>query len=119
MVDEDVNDSRKVVLVVDDEPIVRMLAADLFSEIGCEVFEASNGAEALSILERRPDIGLLFSDCRMPGMSGPELAAIAAERRPSLQIILVSGHPNVQTTRWPLIWKPFDQNSLKRAIGAG
>jgi CheY-like chemotaxis protein len=87
---------RKVVLVVDDDDSVRTLAVDLFEELGCEVLEASGGAAALVQLEARPEISLMFTDRRMPGMSGPELAAVAAQRWPALRIVLVTGYHNMQ-----------------------
>ena len=107
----------KVVLVVDDEPMVRMLAVDLFEEMGCDVVEASSGAEALARLEERPDVSLMFTDCRMPGMSGPELAEVAAERWPHLRIVLVTGYHNMQVPGWPMVWKPYDARTIERVIG--
>ncbi len=108
--------SRKVVLVVDDEPVVRMLAVDLFEELGCEVLEAANGAQALQRLEERADISLMFTDCRMPGMSGPELAQAATERWPALRIVLVTGYHNMQVPGFPMVWKPYDQRTLERVV---
>ena len=108
---------RKVVLVVDDEPMVRMLAVDLFEEMGCEVIEAGSGAEALSTLEERPDVSLMFTDCRMPSMSGPELAEVAARRWPHLRIVLVTGYHNMQAPGWPMVWKPFDARTIERVVG--
>jgi CheY-like chemotaxis protein len=107
---------RKVVLVVDDEALVRMLAVDLFEELGCEVIEAGGGAEALARLEERPDVSLMFTDCRMPGMSGPELAEEAAKRRPHLRIVLVTGYHNMQVPGFPMVWKPFDQRTIERVV---
>ena len=108
---------RKVVLVVDDEPLVRLNAVDMFEEMGFEVLEAADGAGALRVLERRPEVALLFSDCRMPGMSGPELAHTVAERYPHVRIVLVSGYVNVQKLDWPLLPKPYDANSLRKVAG--
>ncbi|WP_192845675.1 response regulator [Aureimonas sp. AU22] len=109
--------SQKVVLVVDDEPLVRLNAVDMFEEMGFEVLEASDGTSALRVLEQRPDVALLFSDCRMPGISGPELARMAAERYPHVRIVLVSGYVNVQKLDWPLLPKPYDANSLRKVAG--
>ena len=106
----------KVVLVVDDDPLVRMLAVDFFEEMGCEVVEAADGREALAKLEQRPDVSLLFTDCRMPGMSGPELADAAAKRRPDLRVVLVTGYYDVEEPRWPLIWKPYDARTVERIV---
>lgn len=107
---------RKVVLVVDDEAMVRMLAVDLFEEIGCEVIEAASGDEALAKLTERPDVSLMFTDCRMPGMSGPELAEEAAKRWPHLRVVLVTGYHNMQASSWPMVWKPYDARTIERVV---
>ncbi len=112
------SNQRRVVLVVDDEALVRMLAIDLFEEMGFEVLGADGGLQALSVLEARPDIAMLFTDCRMPGMGGPELAAEAARRWPCLRIVLVTGYANLTRPEWPVVQKPFDANSLERAVTA-
>ena len=108
---------KKVILVVDDEAAVRMVAVDLFEDLGCEVVEAASGAEALTLLEQRPDITLMFTDCRMPGMSGPELADIAAARWPHLRIVLVTGYHAMSSPTWPLVWKPYDARTIERVVG--
>lgn len=107
---------RKVVLVIDDDAMVRMLAVDLFEELGCEVIEAGNAREALVRLEERPDITIMFTDCRMPGMSGPDLAQLAAERWPRLRIVLVTGYHNMEAPGFPVVWKPFDQRTIGRVV---
>jgi CheY-like chemotaxis protein len=104
------------VLVVDDEEAVRLLAVDLFEELGCEVLNAGGGRQALELLEARPDISLMFTDCRMPGMSGPELADAASKRRPDLRIVLVTGYHNMEAPGFPMIWKPYDQRTLERVV---
>jgi CheY-like chemotaxis protein len=106
----------KTVLVVDDEELVRMMAVALFEELGCEVIEAGSGQEALEKLEQRPDVSLMFSDCRMPGMSGPELAATAARKWPQLRIVLVTGYHNLEVAGWPLVWKPFDARTIEQVV---
>src|SRR5215213_612293 len=80
------------VLVVEDVPQIRATAVQLFQELGCEVFDAYNGYDALTILEAHPEIQVLFADVRMPGMSGPELAQVARRLRPDLRIVLTSGY---------------------------
>jgi CheY-like chemotaxis protein len=108
--------NRKVVLVVDDEPLVRMNAVDMFEDMGFEVLEANDGLAALKVLEERSDVSLLFSDCRMPGMTGPELAKVAAERWPDLRIVLVSGYVNIKPSAWPLLPKPYDARALQAVV---
>ena len=107
---------RGVVLVVDDEPLVRMNAVDMFEDLGLDVVEAASAEEALVVLERRADISLMFSDCRMPGMCGPELAEVAARRWPHLRIVLVSGYVNGTPKGWPLLNKPYRQADLARLV---
>ena len=106
----------KVVLVVDDEPLVRMNAVDMFEDLGFEVLEASNGLDAVAQLEERPDVTLLFSDCRMPGMSGQELADIATRRWPRLRVVLVSGFVNVRPENRTFLSKPYDLRAIERVI---
>jgi len=63
--------SNKVaVLVVEDVPQVRAAAVNIMEDLGCEVFDAYNGHQALTLLRDHPEIQVLFADVRMPGMSG-------------------------------------------------
>lgn len=79
-------------LVVDDQPDVLEMAVELFQNLGYDVFSANNGDEALEILQRTPDMEVLFTDVMMPGMSGVELAQKSRSIIPSLKIILASGY---------------------------
>jgi CheY-like chemotaxis protein len=107
---------RQVVLVVEDEALVRMNARDMFEDMGFEVVDAADGKEALDLLESRSDIDLVFSDCRMPRMTGPELARTAARRWPSLRIVLASAYHDLPKPEWPLISKPYDAGTLERVV---
>jgi two-component sensor histidine kinase len=80
------------VLVVEDEMVLRMRAVDIVEDAGFCPVEAVNADEAISILESRSDISLLFTDIQMPGsMDGLKLAHAVHERWPAIKIILVSG----------------------------
>lgn len=80
------------VLVVEDEMILRMRAVDIVEDAGFHSVEAVNADEAISILESRSDISLLFSDIQMPGsMDGLKLAHAVHDRWPGIKIVLVSG----------------------------
>jgi CheY-like chemotaxis protein len=80
------------VLVVEDEMILRMRAVDIVEDAGFNPVEAVNADQAISILESRSDIALLFTDIQMPGsMDGLKLAHAVHDRWPSIKIILVSG----------------------------
>lgn len=81
-----------VVLVVEDELMLRMRAVDIVQDAGFTPVEAINADEALGILEARDDISVLFTDIQMPGsMDGLKLAHLAHKRWPHIKIILVSG----------------------------
>jgi CheY-like chemotaxis protein len=72
---------RMVVLVVEDETLVRMFMADFLDEAGFKVFEAVNADEALTVLQARPDIQVVVTDIEMPGtMNGLELTRVVRER---------------------------------------
>ena len=77
--------SNVAVLVVDDVPQVRATAVRIMEDLGCTVFDAYNGHQALKLLQAHPEIEVLFADVRMPGMSGIELAEAAQRLRPDLQ----------------------------------
>lgn len=81
------------VLVVEDDPDVRDLAVEILEMNGYAVRSAGNGAEALSILRRERDIGLIFTDIVMPGgMNGTQLAEAALRIQPDLRILFASGY---------------------------
>lgn len=83
---------KPVVLLVEDEPLVRMLGADFLSDAGFEVVEANDADEALEALQARPEIQVLFTDVNMPGsLDGLALASVARERRPDLKLLIGSG----------------------------
>ena len=81
-----------VVLVVEDEMLLRMRTVDMVEDAGFTSVEAVDADEAVAILESRSDIALLFTDIQMPGsMDGLKLAHAVHERWPPIKIILVSG----------------------------
>jgi CheY-like chemotaxis protein len=84
--------SRIVVLVVEDEMLLRIRAVDMVEDAGFASVEAVDADEAVAILESRSDIALLFTDIQMPGsIDGLKLAHAVHERWPPIKIILVSG----------------------------
>ena len=82
----------QIVLVVEDEMLLRMKAVDMVEDAGYISAEATDADEALAILQSRSDIALLFTDVQMPGsMNGLQLAHVVHERWPPIKIILASG----------------------------
>jgi two-component system, response regulator PdtaR len=83
---------RPVVLIVEDEFLIRMDAADMVRSAGFDVVEAENADQAISILEQRRDITVVFTDVQMPGsMDGLKLAAAIRGRWPPIKIVATSG----------------------------
>ena len=86
------NTSLIVVLIVDDDPLLRMLAVDVVEEAGFAAIEEGDADEAVALLEVRSDIALVFTDINMPGtMDGLKLAHAVRDRWPPVKIIVVSG----------------------------
>lgn len=116
------------VLVVEDEMVLRMRAVDIVEDAGFTAVEAINAEEALSILESRSDISLLFSDVQMPGsMDGLKLAHAVHNRWPAIKIILVSGQVRLSDADTPadsrFFGKPLEAKQmiaeLQQMVGAG
>jgi CheY-like chemotaxis protein len=112
---------KKIVLVVEDEPLLRMAAVDMVENAGYESVEAANATEAIAILEKRTDIRVVLSDIDMPrGIDGMRLAALIRNRWPPIEIILVSGHlsaPEVQLpARTVFFSKPYREDEVVAAI---
>ncbi len=79
-------------LVVEDEALVRMFAADILMEAGFKVFEAVNANEAVEILHARPDVHAVVTDIEMPGtINGLALAEKITERWPGIAVLVNSG----------------------------
>jgi CheY-like chemotaxis protein len=95
-------DRPAIVLVVEDDLILRMRAIDMVDDAGYGSIEAVDADEALVILQSRSDIALLFTDVQMPGsMDGLELANAVRERWPLIKIIIVSGQLKLSSSQLP------------------
>ena len=110
-----------VVLIVEDEYLLRMDAAEVFDEAGFDVVEAYNADEAISILQVRNDIRIVFTDIEMPGsMDGIKLAHAIRERWPPIEIILTSGRHRLSADQIParghFFPKPYDAAAMVAAI---
>src|SRR5947209_15059160 len=101
------------VLIVEDEMVLRMRAVDIVEDAGFRAVEAVNADQAMSILESRSDISLLFTDIQMPGsMDGLKLAHAVHERWPSIKIILVSGQVRPSEAE-----RPADSRFVSKPLG--
>ena len=105
------------VLVVEDEPLLRMMAVDILEDAGFTVEEASDGCEARRVLEARPDLHVLFTDVHMPGdMDGLALARWTAEALPHVGLVIVSGRAVPARHELPagatFIAKPYEAGKI-------
>jgi CheY-like chemotaxis protein len=107
-----------MILLVDDDNDVRETSADMLEELGYQVIQAASGEEALTVLETEPELEVMVTDIRMPGMSGLELSELARARRQDLKIILVSGYFVQQPIKRRFLQKPFRTHELDQAIQA-
>ena len=106
-----------VVLVVEDEPLLRMLAVELVEEAGFIAIEAEDADQAVILLESRADIALLFTDINMPGsMDGLKLAHAVRDRWPPIKILVVSGKQRLLLSDLPsnscFVEKPYQASAM-------
>src|SRR6195256_59668 len=93
---------RPVVLIVEDELLLRMNAVEMIEAAGFEAVEAANADQAINILESRRDITVVFTDIQMPGsMDGLKLARAVRGRWPPIKIMVTSGHVEISETDLP------------------
>ncbi|SEP62691.1 PAS domain S-box-containing protein [Pseudomonas sp. NFACC02] len=111
------------VLVVEDEPDVRMLVVDVLRELGYSVEVASDGAAALPILLGAGRIDLLVTDVGLPGMNGRQLAEIARQHRPGLHVLFMTGYARNAQVRgdflesgMDMLTKPFSIDELAQRV---
>ena len=111
------------VLIVEDEPLTRIVAADAVAERGIMVWEAADAEEALLLLSVRPRVKLLFTDVNMPGdLDGLQLAEEASKRRPDLEVIVTSGAHRLRDEDLPdhgtFLPKPYRPAELAALVSA-
>lgn len=106
------NKPNQLVLVVEDESLIRMDSVDMIRNLGFEVIEAVDADEAISLLESVPGIGVMFTDIQMPGsMDGLLLAAVVRDRWPPVALLITSGRDRPSVADMPagarFIPKPY------------
>lgn len=118
-------DRSEIVLVVEDDPLMRRLATEALHELGYTVFDCDSAANALATLDRVTDVKLLFTDVVMPDVNGKKLADEAVRRRPNLKVLFTTGyttnavvHGGVLDTGVNFISKPFTLDQLAAKVRA-
>ena len=117
----DTSSSATLVLVVEDDALLRMHAAEMIEEAGFHVLEADGADAAIRFLESRTDIRIIFTDIDMPGsMNGLKLAHAVANRWPPIKIVATSGHFHVRDGDLPdggrFIAKPYRSSEIINAL---
>ena len=115
--------TRQTILVVDDEPGVRVIVARMLTLSGYSVVSAQSGEDAISVArDHTAPIDLLLTDVRMPGMTGPELAQELRKLRPGIKVMYMSAYARdvlpsgVEDTEVPFLNKPFTMQTLALSI---
>ncbi|QQR39421.1 response regulator [Devosia rhizoryzae] len=109
------------VLIVEDEPLLRMNISDRLDDLGFIVLEAANADEAIAMLAKHSDVQVMFTDIDMPGsMDGLKLAAAVRNRWPPIRIIVTSGHHRVGEDDMPsgsrFFGKPYHPEAIASAM---
>ena len=115
----------EIILVVEDDSMMRRLTSEALHELGYTVFDSENAADALAILDRVTDVKLLFTDVVMPDVNGKKLAEEAVRRRPDLKVLFTTGytanavvHGGVLDSGVNFISKPFTLDQLAAKVRA-
>ena len=114
----------EVVMVIDDEPTIRMLISEVLEEQGYATIEASDGPSGMRVLRSAARIDLLITDVGLPdGMNGRQIADAARELRPDLKVLFITGYAENAVVRsghlekgMQVFAKPFEVNALARKI---
>lgn len=110
-----------VVLIVEDEFLLRMDSAEILKEAGFEILQAGDADEAIAILSTRSDIHVVFTDIQMPGsMDGLKLARFVRNRWPPIKIVATSGRVHIEGDDLPagsvFLPKPYQGPELVAAL---
>lgn len=122
---EEKDKSRKLILVVEDDSVLRPLLVELLNEMDYNVLVAEDGQQALSLLQdlngKQNNIDLLLTDIGLPGMNGNDLAKTAREMWPNLSILFITGYSHgvgklPMDDNIKLITKPFSLGVLTKRV---
>ncbi len=112
----------ETVLVVEDDPAVRLLVLDVLEMLGYRALEAADGNRAEEVLETGAHLDLLITDVGLPGMNGRQLADIARQRRPGLRVLFMTGYAEQAASSgfldpgMDMISKPFNLDDLAKRV---
>jgi CheY-like chemotaxis protein len=113
--------SKIVILVVEDEALIRMNTIEMIEDAGYDVVAAADVAGAIDILERRNDVAILFTDINMPGsLDGLRLAQYVGELWPSIRVVITSGKTILRDKDIPpdgrFLLKPYSSQQIEKVL---
>jgi DNA-binding NtrC family response regulator len=114
-----------VVLLAEDEPMLRQVVRETLRRAGCMVIEAEDGNAGLEILRSAAPIDVLLTDVKMPGLNGYQLAEAGLSLRPAMKVMLMTGYADeaipdsIREASIPVIRKPFDFAKLASSVREG
>jgi CheY-like chemotaxis protein len=121
--DEHISNEGEVVVVIDDEPVVRGLIVDVLEELGYRALEAADGPSGLALINATQHIDLLVTDIGLPGLNGRQVADAARSHRPGLKVLFMTGYADAAVaakgfmeTGMSMITKPFAMEDLASRI---
>jgi CheY-like chemotaxis protein len=112
----------ETVLVVEDDPAVRLLVIDVLRMLGYQTLEAADGNAAIRLLESTPAVDILVTDVGLPGMNGRQLADVARQQRPELPVLFMTGYAKQAASAdflepgMDMISKPFNLDALAKRV---
>lgn len=116
-------ETRKTILVVDDQPEIRRLVSEMLDRQGFKVLSADTGENGINLFKAHPETELLLLDVVAPGMSGPMIADAIDALQPGIKVLFMSGYDSTQVVRryviergYSLIIKPFRMDQLSKAV---
>ena len=115
----------EVVMVIDDEPVVRGLIVEVLHELGYQAIEAEDGAAGIALLKSAPRVDLLVTDIGLPGLNGRQVADAARLHRPGLKVLFMTGYAESAAAAggflesgMSLMTKPFPMDIFAQRIRA-
>lgn len=112
----------ETVLVVEDDPAVRLLVIDVLEMLGYQALEAADGNAAIRLLESTEAVDMLVTDVGLPGMNGRQLADVARQQRPGLPVLFMTGYAKQAASAdflepgMDMISKPFNLDALAKRV---
>jgi len=107
------------ILVVDDDPLLRLGIVSMLRDLGYRVIAVQDPLRALPMVHQGLGVDLLITDYSMPGMTGVELARRMSQERPGLQVLIMTGHQQLEDNLdadWRKLTKPFTEADLRQEI---